>query len=220
MNALTIAMGLLSINGERVVVGEETNLFVRDSSVERPLKRAKLSNNYIFDRPFVMPVFTVCTVNPGRQYNFGVNFYRDLRQQDLQQQQQQQEASQANDEEEEEEEEEEQEEEEEEQEQEEEEQEEEEEALIPLNLINVFEDEDEEEYNDEVGYDEADPEEDDDAELIELIHQLLLINVDENDLSEPMDIDEPVPDPSHKRNLNDEEDDDDEQPDHKRCRIA
>ena len=200
MNALTIAMGLLSINGERIVVGEEPNLFVRDSSVERPLKRAKLSNNYIFDRPFVMPVFTVCTVNPGRQYNFGVNFYRDLRQQDLQQQQQQQEASQANDEEEE---------------------EEQEEALIPLNLINVFEDEDEEEYNDEVGYDEADPEEDDDdAELIELIHQLLLINVDENDLSEPMDIDEPVPDPSHKRNLNDEEDDDDEQPDHKRCRIA
>ena len=206
MNALTIAMGLLSINGERVVVGEETNLFVRDSSVERPLKRAKLSNNYIFDRPFVMPVFTVCTVNPGRQYNFGVNFYRDL---------QQQEAPQANDEEEEEEQEE---EEEEQEEEEEEEQEEQEEALIPLNLINVFEDE--EEYNDEVGYDEADPEEDDDAELIELIHQLLLINVDENDLSEPMDIDEPVLNPSHKRNLNDEEDDDDEQPDHKRCRIA
>ena len=217
MNALTIAMGLLSINGERIVVGEEPNLFVRDSSVERPLKRAKLSNNYIFDRPFVMPVFTVCTVNPGRQYNFGVNFYRDLRQQDLQHQhqQQQQEAPQAIDEEEEEEQEE------EEEEQEEEEEEEQEEALIPLNLINVFEDEDEEEYNDEVGYDEADPEEDDDdAELIELIHQLLLINVDENDLSEPMDIDEPVLNPSHKRNLNDEEDDDDEQPDHKRCRIA
>ena len=59
MNALTIAMGLLSINGERVVVGEETNLFVRDSSVERPLKRAKLSNNYIFVS-FFFSVSVIC----------------------------------------------------------------------------------------------------------------------------------------------------------------
>ena len=203
MNALTIAMGLLSlecVNGERTNV-EENDVFVRDSSVENPLKRAKLSNNHIFDRPFVMPVFTV---KPGRQYNFGINFYKDLLEQEQEQEEEEEE------EEEEEQEEEDEEDEEEEQEQEEDEEEEEE-------FVNPFED--------EVGYDEADPEEDDaDANLI--MQQFWQLNDEFNDLlnqlllGEEDELDEPAPAaPSHKRRLDDEEEDD-EQPDHKRCRIA
>ena len=73
MNSLIIAMGLLSID-------EPEHVFVHDdlSEYEPSLKRAKLSNDNNFDKPFVVPKFDALTVQPVRQYNFGVNFYRDL----------------------------------------------------------------------------------------------------------------------------------------------
>ena len=86
MNSLIIAMGLLSVVDANANANVKPRVDKRDCVLcfdqsehdEPPLKRAKLSSNNIFDKPFVMPDFTVCTVAPGRQYNFGVNFYRDL----------------------------------------------------------------------------------------------------------------------------------------------
>ena len=88
MNSLIIAMGLLSVvdaNANatanvkpRVAKRDCVLCFDQSEHDEPPLKRAKLSSNNIFDKPFVMPDFIVCSVAPGRQYNFGVNFYRDL----------------------------------------------------------------------------------------------------------------------------------------------
>ena len=80
-----MGLGLLSIDCVNV---EKNNVFARDSSVESSLKRAKLSNNHIFDRPFIMSDFTV---KPGRQYNFGINFYKDLLEQEQEQEEEEEE---------------------------------------------------------------------------------------------------------------------------------
>jgi hypothetical protein len=53
--------------------------FVHDiSDYVPPLKRARLSIDTPFDKPFVMPNFENLVIVPIKQYNFGPYFYRDL----------------------------------------------------------------------------------------------------------------------------------------------
>ena len=63
MNSLIIAMGLLCID-------EPEHVFVHDdlSEYEPSLKRAKLSNDNNFDKPFVVPKFDALT-DPNKLFS-------------------------------------------------------------------------------------------------------------------------------------------------------
>ena len=60
------------------VIATESTFVHNISEHMPPLKRARLSINTSFDKPFVMPNFENLVTVPIKQYNFGPNFYRDL----------------------------------------------------------------------------------------------------------------------------------------------
>ena len=66
---------MCNVTAESTFVAAEST-FVHD--IMPPLKRARLSIDTPFDKPFVMPNFENLVTVPIKQYNFGPNFYRDL----------------------------------------------------------------------------------------------------------------------------------------------